>query len=240
MLILALDTTTRAGSLALLEGDALIAAERGDAARAHGVRLPGEIVRLLARHRLALPAIDLFAVAVGPGSFTGLRVGIATMQGLALASGKGLVGVSALDALAAAVDRRQAADTAADTPEVAVWMDAQRHEVFAALYGGVPFGLLDGPLVAPPADVLVRWAPRLSAGRVRFVGDGALAYRPLVAARGDEVVEPTPLVAPLVAALAARAASAGPVPGPGAVRPLYVRRPDAELARERALAQAPR
>ena len=71
-----------------------------DTSREQAERLPGELAALLERESVALQEIDCFAVATGPGSFTGLRVGIATMQGLAMATGRPLIGVSAFDALA--------------------------------------------------------------------------------------------------------------------------------------------
>ena len=99
MLVLALDTTTRQGSAALTRDGALLGTYIGDAAITHGERLPGDLIRLLAAHLLEIGDVDLFAVAAGPGSFTGLRIGIATQQGLAFANNKPLVGISALDAL---------------------------------------------------------------------------------------------------------------------------------------------
>ena len=99
MVVLALDTTTRRGSVALARDGAVVDARAGDSAVTHGQRLPGDLMRLLDGHNLRVGDIDLFAVAAGPGSFTGLRIGIATMQGLALANGKDVVGISALDAL---------------------------------------------------------------------------------------------------------------------------------------------
>src|SRR5437588_2449680 len=127
MRVLALDTTTPAGSVALLEDDRVEDERRGDAARTHAERLPGEILSVLNARGLSLSDIDLFAVASGPGSFTGLRIGIATIQGLALTTGRRIVPVSALEALAQSV---------ASTPEtfVGAWMDAHRHDVFTALY----------------------------------------------------------------------------------------------------------
>jgi len=232
MLILALDTTTRAGSLALMRDDLLLAAAAGDPGRTHGERLPGEIVQLLTRHDVPLSAIDLYAVASGPGSFTGLRIGIATMQGLALANGKGLVGVSALDALALAVQSQIVSDPAPGA--IAVWMDAQRREVFAAIYRAADLKCLEGPFVAPPEDIQARWQPFLAGSQVWFAGDGALAYRTIISRFGGiTLIDPTPMMAPAVAILAAQEAARGQVPGPEAVRPLYVRRPDAELARNR-------
>src|SRR5215212_3020373 len=100
MLILALDTTTRAGSVALVEDERVIDERAGDPARTHVERLPGEILALLAAHRRASSDVDLFAVGSGPGSFTGLRIGIATVQGLALVCGRPVVGIPPLEALA--------------------------------------------------------------------------------------------------------------------------------------------
>ena len=100
MVILALDTTTKAGSCALWRDGALVEQRPGDAARTHAERLPGDLADLLAAHGLTVKDVDLYAVASGPGSFTGLRVGIATIQGLALVHGRKVVAVSALEALA--------------------------------------------------------------------------------------------------------------------------------------------
>src|SRR5438067_13667736 len=125
MRVLALDTTTRAGSVALIEDDLVVDERAGDASRTHGERLPAELAQLGA----PWASIDVFAVASGPGSFTGLRIGIATMQGLALVTGRRVVGVSALEALA-----QVASADLSPGALVAPWIDAQRGEVFSALY----------------------------------------------------------------------------------------------------------
>src|SRR2546426_4574931 len=114
MLVLALDTTTREGSCALARDGRIVREQSSDASRPQAARLPGELAALLDHEHVALGDVDAFAVAIGPGSFTGLRVGIATMQGLAMAMGKPLLGVSALDALAAI----------ANNASVATWVDA--------------------------------------------------------------------------------------------------------------------
>jgi tRNA threonylcarbamoyladenosine biosynthesis protein TsaB len=240
MLILALDTTTAGGSVALMRDEIVVAAEAGDPTRTHGERLPGDIIALLTRQNVPLTAIDVFSVAAGPGSFTGLRIGIATMQGFALAHGKGLMGVSALDALALSAQLKINDDPRSGA--IAVWMDAQRHEVFAALYGAADLNCLDGPMVASPANIHARWRPFLERGRVWFVGDGAVAYRGIISPAPDRmtVIDPTPMIAPAVAVLAARETAAGRLGGPEAVRPLYVRRPDAELGRDRRKARVVR
>ena len=129
MRVLALDTTTRAGSVALVD-DTLIVEERpGDPSRTHAERLPAELLAVSEAHGVALSSIDIFAVAAGPGSFTGLRIGLATVQGLGFVTGRQIVGVSALEALAQAASRAVAAGAL-----VAAWMDAQRREVFSVLY----------------------------------------------------------------------------------------------------------
>src|SRR5215831_17702615 len=119
MRVLALDSTTRAGSVALVENGVVVDQRAGDPSRTHGERLPAELAALGA----PWPTIDVFAVASGPGSFTGLRIGIATMQGLALVTGRRLVAVSGLEALA-----QLAGADAAPGARVAAWIDAQRGE----------------------------------------------------------------------------------------------------------------
>lgn len=238
MLVLALDTTTRAGSCALVRDGRVLEVGTGAGDRPHAVRLPGEVLGLLAAQDLALRDVDAFAVAAGPGSFTGLRIGIASMQGLAFATGRPIVGVSALDGLAASAAEREGPRGAAC---VGVWMDALRGEVFAALYrversaaGEWEAVEIDAALVAPPDLVLERWIST-GAREVVFVGDGALTYRALVEGSGllGRLVDPLPPVAPALARLAAARLAHGGGFLPHAVVPVYVRRPDAELARDR-------
>src|SRR5437868_288905 len=97
MLVLALDTTTLEGSVALVDDGRIVEERPGDRSRTHADRLPGECLELLAGHGITLASIDLFAVASGPGSFTGLRIGIAAMQGFAFVAGRRMLGVPALE-----------------------------------------------------------------------------------------------------------------------------------------------
>src|SRR4051812_37025982 len=129
MRVLALDTTTRAGSVAVAEDGRVLVERTGDAARTHAERLPAEVTDALTAAHLTLADIDLFAVASGPGSFTGLRIGIATVQGFAFVTRKRVAPVSALRALAEA-----AAAGCQPGTRIAAWMDAHRGEVFSALY----------------------------------------------------------------------------------------------------------
>jgi tRNA threonylcarbamoyladenosine biosynthesis protein TsaB len=231
MVILSLDTTTRAGSCALLRDDGVLREQRGDPSRDQAERLPGDLAALLAREGFALSAIDAFAVATGPGSFTGLRVGIATMQGLAMAAARPLIGVSAFDALAALTKEQRDAGSS-----VATWIDAWRGEVFAALYG--EGGESDAAVVAHPDALLDRLEGKL----VLFTGDGAALYEERIRARLRDAARLTTPVAPLlagaVALLARDAYTAGQRPLPHAIRPIYVRRSDAELAADRKVAAA--
>ena len=242
MWVLGLDTTGRVGGVALLRDGTLVDAFVGDPATAHAQRLPGDILTLLNRHGLRASDVDVFAVAAGPGSFTGLRIGIAAIQGLAYATGRLVVVVSALEALAHAAGQTAGG---AGYPRIGVWMDAQREEVFAAAYQRdvdlAPWRLVDGPLVDVPRVVARRWRDRAETPILRVVGDGAVRYRDVLdeaLGGGVQVIEPPPM-APSIALLGWQRALRGEAGLPHAIRPLYVRRPDAELARDRAAAAAP-
>ena len=202
------------------------------------MRLPGALIDLVAEDGATLDDVQLLAVGLGPGAFTGLRVGLATMQGLAFATGLPIVGVSGLDALAVAAYR-----AVADHERViGVWLDAGRQEVFAARYRvdpSAPFGVtaIDDPMSARPGAVLEKWRSTGEPMPAVWIGGGAVTYAAHVGPEDAAIrILDTPLLAPLVAELGEQIASAhGPV-APHALRPLYIRRPDAELARSRSLA----
>jgi tRNA threonylcarbamoyladenosine biosynthesis protein TsaB len=242
MLTLSLDTTTRAGSVALVDDDGGVDERTGDPARTHAERLPGDVLSLLASRRLTASQIDVFAVASGPGSFTGLRVGIATIQGLAFVTGRPVVAVSALDALA----HIASADAPAGTT-IATWMDAHRRDVFAALYRTTDAPLFDPdrtialepPSVGDPESTLARWRDRLGVLPAIVVGDGARLFADAIArAAPDARILAAPMLAGAVGRIAATRARGGGTIGPAAIQPLYVRRPDAEVDRERQRARA--
>jgi len=228
MRVLALDTTSRAGSVALVENDRVVDERAGDGSRTHGERLPAELAALGA----PWPTIDVFAVASGPGSFTGLRIGISTMQGLALVTGRSVLGISALEALA-----QLAGAGLAPGARVGSWIDAQRGEVFAALYEvtGAPLFTperlleLEAPSASSPAATLAAWAAH-ERPPVVFAGDGAVRY---AAALGSREIASPALLAGCIGRMAAVLASRGLTGTPAGLHPLYVRRPDVELARER-------
>jgi tRNA threonylcarbamoyladenosine biosynthesis protein TsaB len=244
MLLLALDTTTAAGSMALWR-DGLLEERAGDGARSHAERLPADLVALLADHDCSIRDVDRFAVAAGPGSFTGLRIGIATVQGLALVQGRLVHAVGTLDLLAHEAARDASVE---EGTTVVAWMEAYRGEVFAARYrvrrasprddagarlrGGALLDVVDAPAVSPPEPLAGAWAA--ASGPTLVIGDGVTRTRAVLeAAFGVEarLCEPGPLAGTL-AALAAGHPDAAT--RPHAVMPIYVRRPDAELARDRA------
>jgi len=242
MLVLALDTTGRPGSLALVRDGRLLAERAGEASRAPGERLPGEIAALLQALGLTVADIDVYAVTTGPGSFTGMRVGIATIQGLALVNGRKVVPVSALEALACQRGLR-------DAERVAAWIDARRGEVFAGLYGGArdgesapdpATGLVEliAPEVGTPEALLERWRERghFAGPPLVFTGDGATAHRSAIerACGADaRIIAPPACLAGLVGEIATARAEAGGSVSPHAIAPVYVRRSDAEIAREK-------
>ena len=228
VLILALDTTTRGGSVAVADGDRVLALLPGDASRTHGERLPAEIARALEQAGIARDRIDLLAVATGPGAFTGLRIGLSAIQGLAMALNKPVLGVSALDALA-----EQVAPGTADV--ILPWMDAQRGDVFATLIDTNTGNTIEPPTAANPQVLIDSWRAHLSGRHAIFIGDAAARDVDVITRNADghwETRAPTPL-ATQIAFLAHRRALRGEAGPPHTLEPIYVRRPDAEIERER-------
>ncbi|MBP7776971.1 MAG: tRNA (adenosine(37)-N6)-threonylcarbamoyltransferase complex dimerization subunit type 1 TsaB [Acidobacteria bacterium] len=235
MWVLALDTTTRDGSVALVCDDTVVAARPGDAGASHAERVPADFRALLAEAGLALSAIDVFAVATGPGGFTGLRIGLAAVQGLATALDRPAAGVPSLDALAWDVlDRAPSANAAG------AWMDAARGEVFSAAFmrpaAGAspawPMTPLAPPTAATPAATLAAWHGLVPAGT-----EVAAACQPaaaaLAAVAGYRSVPPARHLAGVVGRLAWRLHLMGRTGRPARLAPEYVRRPDVEIERDR-------
>ena len=213
--------------MAVLDDDRVLALLPGDAARTHGERLPGELARALATAARTKEQVDLLAVATGPGAFTGLRIGLAAMQGLAMTSNKPVIGVSALDALAAQVPR-------AETDLIVPWMDAQRGDVFATLIDASTGTTLETPTAANPEALLESWRAHLAGRRAVFIGDAAPRDSSVIARHGGDrwqVRTPSPL-AVQIGQLGRQRAARGEAGPPHALEPIYVRRPDAEIERE--------
>lgn len=169
-------------------------------------------------------AVGLIAVGVGPGSFTGLRIGIATAQALGASLGLPAAGVCTLDALG-----RGILEERGKRPALAV-LDARRGEVFAALFS--PGGeRLWEPLVVPPANLAERAAglpePPLAAG------SGAVRFRDELVGSGVEVPDDADPVHRVAARHVCALAAAAGDEGTGPPAPIYLRPPDAERWRER-------
>jgi tRNA threonylcarbamoyladenosine biosynthesis protein TsaB len=223
-MILALETATTACSAALCAADGSVVAERlALAGPAHSQLLLPFVREVLEEAGAGWEAVGTVAVGLGPGAFTGLRIGIATARALAQADGRaGLAGVPTLAAVALAL---------AGAPEAAgrklvPLIDGRRREVFAAVFEQ------DGDGVRQTEDVAVVRADDLTAwlgahGDVLTGADGAVLYRDLLPAsalQASAVVTPT-------AAMVGRAVACGApglVRGPDAVLPLYGRAPDAK------------
>jgi tRNA threonylcarbamoyladenosine biosynthesis protein TsaB len=215
MKVLAIDTTSERESVALADGPTLLAEVRLRSGVVPSRRILPAVAYVLDAARIAPGEVEGYAVAVGPGSFTGIRVGLGTVQGLALAAGRPCLGVSTLEILAALA--RGEADT------VVPMIDAARSgHVFAAIYDG------EGRTGEAPQAAL----PEVVAGRVSgpaaFLGDGADRYRAeILARRPDALFRPRSLyLAAVLARIAEPRLAAGEGVPPGALRPLYLRPPD--------------
>lgn len=188
-------------------------------ARSHAERLPLEAIGWLSSVGVSLSQLDAFAVVAGPGSFTGLRVGVAAVQGWAFAMGKPVIGVPTLDALAS-----DAAVSGLRDVLVVPMIDGQRSEVFYSVWRN---GVEVSPAAAlRPAEAIAAVSAAFPGTAVVVIGDGLIKYGALIDEAGWSRRE---MSAPL-AASAVRLAAEGRYPAatPHAIRPVYVRRPDAE------------
>lgn len=169
MLILAVDTTTPSGSVALLEDDALLGEVNVESAATHSARLLRSVDFLLVSAGRNVKDIDAYAVAAGPGSFTGIRIGVGAVKSLAFASGKPVAPVSTLLALAVKL--------AADGPRlVCPLLDAKKDEIYAGLFEARKAGLAE--LIPQGAYAPDAFFARLPARRViAFAGSGLAVYR---------------------------------------------------------------
>ena len=227
MNILAIDTSTSLAGIAIAVDEQIVAESLLNTNRTLSARLVPEIERLLATAGLEISDIDLFASSVGPGSFTGVRGGVATIQGLALAFGRPCAGFSSLALLAMNFPLSQTL--------VCPMLDARKGELYAALYdcsSPLPASRLDD-CVLPPAVLLDRIAA--AAGEtIIFLGDGAVRYHDQIAERlGDRAVfAPFPLHLPHASngvLLALQASAAGELLEPAQLLPVYLRASDAEI-----------
>ncbi|CAN5785867.1 tRNA (adenosine(37)-N6)-threonylcarbamoyltransferase complex dimerization subunit type 1 TsaB [soil metagenome] len=220
MLLLALDTATPAVTVAVHDGTSVLAAASSLGARRHGELVAPTVQRVLTEAGVAPRDLTRIAVGVGPGPFTGLRVGLMTARTLAVVTGAEVVGVCTLDILARAVVTER---SVGGSPFV-VATDARRKEVYWAGYDG-DGRRTEGPHVDSPTGL----ADRLPAGCVVVGGGGQLYVDVLPAAPGPRGPD---------AGVLAAAVAAGSVPLLPA-EPLYLRRPDVTVSSQQPRAAAP-
>ena len=193
-------------------------------ARSHTASLPALVDRVLADAGVTIGDVEGLAVSIGPGSFTGLRIGLALAKGIAFAGGLPLVGVPTLEALAHVAD-------AAPGETICAALDARKREVYAALFvatEAAPRRVSTDVALAPEA-----LAARLTPPCV-LVGDAGEVYGEVLGARAT--LRPFATHHPrggVIARLGAERIAAGEGANPGPLEPTYVRAPDAELPRPR-------
>ena len=224
MKILALDTSTETGGMALLEGEVLRAQAQIQVAKTHSNQLWKTIFFLLGQADWGLQDIDLWAVTVGPGSFTGLRIGIATVKGLAMATRKPVVGISSLEALAFSFS--------CCPYLICPLIDARKKEVFYAFFRSDPEGNIH--MTGEPRSIKPQTLVREFKEPVLLVGNGARLYRDFfMESLGPGALFPKPhlhLISPIVLGILARSRfQQGRPSSLEGIRPLYVRPSEAEL-----------
>ncbi len=227
MLILGLETATPWGSLALCEDDQVILEVSLRAGRGGGEYLLSLLDSLLVKSGRQMEEIGLVAVGTGPGSYTGIRVGLAAAQGLAAALGIKVVGINTL---------RIIAENAALAAEwIAPVIDARRGEIYAALYQNTAGDLLE--VIAPEAVSAVKFRERLATlPKVMLVGDAAKAYAEIWNVAANLMIGPAAWNRPmagqagLIGGLLAKKSGQGQ--DPDQLRPAYLRRVEAEIRLE--------
>ncbi len=217
-IVLALDTVTSACSVALWVRGRIVSRRFQAMSRGHAESLVPMIAEVLAEGGLAVAAVERLAVTVGPGAFTGLRVGLAVARGLALATGRPLVGLTSFEVIAHGIPLEERRGR-----PVVVAVDSRRPELFLQSFGAdlQPQG---APVLALPES----FAASLPLGPVLIAGDGAGALRAALAGRPDTDFAEGPGLPD--AADAAVLAAGLPWSGGLPPTPFYLRAPDVTLS----------
>jgi tRNA threonylcarbamoyladenosine biosynthesis protein TsaB len=242
--ILAFDTATRSTTVALSGVGDVVYVARDDPPAAqrpgHATHLLPLIAGVMARAELGWEDVERIAVGTGPGTFTGLRIGIASARALAQARGIPVVGISTLQSLALAGRRASAgSDGEERLPSgldvVLPVLDARRREVFAAGWRIDEAEQFDAALLPPRAiapEALSELVAPLGPTTLA-IGDGAIAFREVLERAGSFIPDDNSPLHRVTAAHHCRLAGRLPATAPDEVRPDYLRAPDAEIARRK-------
>lgn len=230
MLILAIDSATPVAGVALINDGKLIKEEFSNYKKTHSETLMVMVDRVLKECECTVNQVDAFAVTTGPGSFTGLRIGLAAVKGLSMATGKPVVGVSTLDTLAHNICSSEAL--------VCPLLDARKQEVYCGFYdvtGSFPRPLLDGMACSPEEFVgqAIAVAQEHQKGRIILLGDGYYPYTDFFVDKlGIKLaIPPLQLMLPRASALASLGADKfkrGKFEDILTLRPSYIRLSEAE------------
>ena len=228
MKILAVETSTMLGGIAIMDDlSGLIAEVRLNVKSTHSERLMTEIDHTLKQSGLTVSDIDVFAVAIGPGSFTGLRIGLSTVKGFSYATGKPVVTVPTLEAFAWNFPFCRY--------PVCTMLDARKKEVYSALFKWDRDGFIRlRDEVSIKINRFLNDIKRFSDERIVFTGDGTFLYRDEIReVIGEKAVFAPPekmIPSPAnVASVGIKKALKGEVSEPVSLIPFYIRRSEAEL-----------
>lgn len=228
MLILAVDTCDARGSLALLRDEVVLQVEPHNTTEDYSSWLLPAATRLTASASLALPDIELYAAAGGPGSFTGVRVGLTTVKAWSEVYGRPIAAVSRLEALAS--------ESAGSSPYVAAFIDARRSQVFAALYQRQAAALarIDEEMVIAPDKFLEWCAAQAGPDGIDWVSTDPDCLTQTLRwsehrAPTETVQEVSALLAPRIGRIGYRLARQNQLTDALSLDANYVRRSDAEL-----------
>lgn len=223
MKLLAIETSTMVGGVAIMEDDTLIAESRINVKVTHSERIMGAIDHMLMQSGMKIDDIDVFAIAIGPGSFTGLRVGLSTVKGLVYATGKKLVSVPTLEAFAWNVPFSKY--------QVCPLLDARKKEVYAGIFrwngNGFARGMNEQTIKIDKLLSLIN-EPTI------FLGEGSIIYKDSIKAwLNDSAIFGNPqdmVPSPAnVAYIGMIKAKKGDFEDPINLVPLYIRKSEAEI-----------
>ena len=228
MLALAIDTCEARGSIALLKDTGILEVVAHTSAEEYSTWLLPTVDSVLQSAKISVGEVDVFAAASGPGSFTGVRIGLTTVKAWSEVFDKPIVAVSRLEAVAAQSER--------DTSHVASFIDAQRGQIFGALYQRFEGGLtLIEQEMATSPEVFVEWVDQQVANNeVAWISTdlNALAHQPAWqgrVARGDKIDEVSCILAPVIGKMTFQRALQGDVLDALSVDANYVRRSYVEV-----------